>query len=130
MKNPAFYIFFVLFAAILFAPRCSDLPKDPIQIRVLSDQTFTGHYIVDGGPTNSIGGADVILNGTVWEFNVEIEELDGVEVLATRDAASTYIKIMIYRDGNKVKEKQLDAAGSLVLTLEYTYDEENSSAEE
>lgn len=108
---------------------CSDVPKDPIAIRIISDQAFTGYYIVDGGATNSIGGANVVQNVTIWEFNQEIKELDSVDVLATRDGASTYIKIMIFRDGDKVKEKQLDAAGSFVLTLEYTYGEEDSSSE-
>lgn len=131
MKRPGRNLLYFALSLVcaLAAAGCSDAPKDPITIRAISDQDFTGYYIVNGGNTSPIGGANVVQNGTVWEFNQEIEELDSVEVLVTRNGASTYIKIMIYRKRDKVKEKTLDTAGSWVLTLEYNYGEEDSSDE-
>ncbi|HSV96304.1 MAG TPA: hypothetical protein VLM75_05135 [Spirochaetota bacterium] len=138
MKNPAFYIFFVLFAAILFALRCSDLPKDPVTLSVLltdngtTPDSFSGWYRIDGGSTRIIDAAQIIyLGSNIYEFTVEADELDTLDVSVTRQDANDTLEIMIYRDSAKVKEDRLSsgAAGN-DLQLTYTYGEESTGDDE
>ncbi len=134
MKYPAFYIFFVLFAAILFAPRCSDLPKDPVTLSVLltdngvAPNSFSGWYRIDGGSTRIIDAAQIVyLGSNIYEFTIESDEVDTLDVSVTRQDINDTLEIMIYRDSSKVKEDRLSSgATGNDLQLTYTYGEEST----
>lgn len=133
-KYPAWLVLAILLAM----PLCNDLPKDPVTLSVLltdngtAPNSFSGWYRIDGGSTRIIDAAQIIyLGSNIYEFSVEADDLDTLDVSVTRQDANDTLEIMIYRDSTKVKEDRLSSgATGNDLQLTYTYGEESTGDDE
>ncbi|MBN2042045.1 MAG: hypothetical protein JW864_18560 [Spirochaetes bacterium] len=112
-----------------FLPACSE-EEEPVKISVIgTGGNFEGHYKVDGGRTVTFSGENI--GYSQYEYEVEIDELDYIEVTAIKSTPSQTLEIKIYKDDVKVKSAQLssnyqdsDDEFVTMLELDYEYGEE------
>ena len=112
---------------------CSE-DQDPIKFKVTcTGGNFSGYYIVDGGATNTFEGT--LIENEIHEFEKEIEDIDTLEVSATKIDPQPLLEIRIYRDSTKVKEISIESNETIsgsddykyTVLLDYEYGEEEES---
>jgi hypothetical protein len=122
---------FIIFCLLSFS--CSD-EKDKIKLLVICDGPFEGTYIYNSETPVGFGGSSAEnpyhQTGSSYYFQTTLNDLDSIEVDATREECADSLKIKIYRESDKVKEEELDADSDTScsdnsLNLTYTYDEES-----
>jgi hypothetical protein len=124
---------FAIFSLLILS--CQSEKNDPITFRVTSTSSVGvfvgGRYDINGGPSITFVGSN--LGSGVYEYETTLEDVDYLEVSASKNDKSDTLKIKIYRNGIKVKETSLDslalngAAYIYNLELDYKYDEESTS---
>ncbi|MBN2400858.1 MAG: hypothetical protein JXN64_00515 [Spirochaetes bacterium] len=131
-RHRLFIIFFLL--TFLFRFSCSDEELDEIKFYVKSTEgNFTGGtYKRNGGTTVAFNGIGIGSN--VYEYELELDDVDYLEVSARKVTEDQSVEIRIYRDGVKVKSDKLEPyeqSGTTYLydlNLDYEYGEEETSS--
>jgi hypothetical protein len=133
MQNIGLLFFSIIITFSLSLISCSE-ELDEIKLLVLCDGPFEGTYILNSDTPVGFGGSSdenpYIQTGNSYYFQKTFDDLDSLDVDATRELCSDSLKIKIYRDDTKVKEAYLDAdsdddCSDLTLNLTYEYDEES-----
>jgi hypothetical protein len=133
MNNRRLLILNIIIIFSLFVVSCGDEEKDEIKLLVICDGPFEGTFIYNSGTPVGFGGSSTEnpyhQTGSSYYFQTRFDDLDSVEVDATRETCTDSLKIKIYRTDSKVKEEVLDAysytdCGDNSLNLTYDYGEE------
>ena len=94
-------LFIVTFILISFLPgfdfKCDDEEKDPIKILVTCSGPFSGYYIYNSSTPVGFGGGTTgdnpyIISGSTYYYERSFNDLDSIEVDATRDDRCLYFK--------------------------------------
>ena len=129
LKKMWLFLFIIMVITII---ACSE-DKTKIKFKIIctgssTSNSFTGYYIADGGDTISFSANP--------EYDKELENIDFLEISATKSQPDAAITIKIYRDDTRVKYSNLDANyksdGTNVqntLTLDYHVGEENTDTD-
>ncbi len=108
---------------------CSDIPKDPISFKIINTSDFTAYYIVNDGGIVTVNPPDIVIDNGIYYYEKKIDDLDMIEISATSATAATTLRILVYRNGDKVKEESKTTSTSdLTLTVDYAYGEEDVSS--
>lgn len=117
----------ILLVSTVFIGACSEDELDTITLKVICEGSIGGYYSVNGGTLQSF--SPTTLQGSYTVFEREFDDLDYIEVNAERSDDDDLLEVKIYREGSKVKEDRLDSSdvGEVILYLEYTYGEEETT---
>ena len=115
------YILLILTFSLFLS--CNDDP-DEYKLKVICiDSQISGFYVVDAGSTQTFTGT-MILNNT-YEFEREFEDIETLEVTATKEKGDASLSIKIYKNQRIVKEKTLgsDDTSDPELDLQLVYED-------
>jgi hypothetical protein len=121
---------FIIFSLLTLS--CGDEEKDEIKLLVICDGPFEGTYIYNSEIPVGFGGSSTEnpyhQTGSSYYYQKTFDDLDSIEIDATREECTDSLKIKIYRESDKVKEEVLEADSDTScsdnsLNLTYNYDE-------
>ncbi|MFH0974211.1 MAG: hypothetical protein V1874_00340 [Spirochaetota bacterium] len=133
MKKHKLFSLIIIIIFSLIRMSCGEDKKDEIKMLVICDGPFEGTFIYNSDTPVGFGGSSTEnpyhQTGNSYYFQKTFDDLDSIEVDATRDECTDSLKIKIYRDDEKIKEESLSAdsdddCSDNSLSLTYTYDEE------
>jgi hypothetical protein len=133
MNNRKLFSLIIIIIFSLIRMSCGEDKKDEIKMLVICDGLFEGIYIYNSETPVGFGGSSTEnpyhQTGSSYYFQKKFDDMDSIEVDATREECTDSLKIKIYRDDEKVKEEVLeadsdDSCSDNSLNLTYTYDEE------
>ena len=130
MKNN-FFIYICLIVITVLSLYCNPVEKDQIKLLITCEGTFTAYYNLNGNFT-SINQDQIIDTSTVYYYENSFDDLNIIEVFATRDSCTDTLRLNIYRNGKRIKDAVLSAGTTETcsdndLELDYEYNEENAN---
>ncbi len=124
-------IIFLLISTIFLS--CNDDEKDPIEFAIIGGGLFEGWYRINSGIPIGFGSDNLyLIAGGQYFFGGELDDVEKIEISATRIDYRDTLNLSITKDDVTVKEVILDADtvqsnATMTIELEYEYGETSTT---